>query len=395
MRALKFISAALGGLLVLTFSFWLHAINTTEPLPESRYLAMNERLEGARLDSVAVATVEEALTFARYKTAQGLRLVRVEKYENGQITGTDITSMQRRGGVPDPIALWSESSYEDIARGAGQTVTVGAAQLVVPFEGTDTQIAMGGTYREHAKETTLDKPFVFPKRRPAEPWNVAVPVADALLDYEIELGFVALRNVSPGTRQEAYGLVLASDYTDRATMLREIDLGDTHSGQGFSRAKSMVPMPVGALFVIPRDLRTFYEKLDLRLYVNGQLRQIALPKELTWDIDQMIDETFARRSTSFRYADGNARLPITEVGIPATTMVLSGTTDGVAFRPPSGRQIFIGVVEWLASLRWANPRLLVERSITEARINRTHLQPGDTVTMRADYLGFLVNPITP
>lgn len=395
MRVRKIIGAALGGLLVLTFLAWFYAISQKEPPATSRYLEMNERIEGARLGAVAVAPASEALTFARYRTPQGLRLVRVERYENGQVTGVDISALQKPGSVPDPITLWAQSSYEAIASQAGPAVSLDAAQLVLPFDGTEAQIAMGGTYREHAKETTLEKPFVFPKLRPAQPWNAPVPVAGALLDYEIELGFVALRPVAQGASKETYGLVLASDYTDRAVMLREIDLSDTHSGEGFSRAKSLAPMPVGALFVVPRDLRSFYKKLDMRLYVNGRLRQIALPKDLTWDIDQMVQESFSRRNRLYRYGEGQARLPIGEQGIPARTLVLSGTTDGVAFRPPSGRQLFIGVVEWLASLRWANPRLVVERSLTEARNDKTHLQPGDTVLMRADYLGFLANPIVP
>ncbi|MES2582466.1 MAG: fumarylacetoacetate hydrolase family protein [Pseudomonadota bacterium] len=395
MRILKILGAAVGGLVVLVFFSWLYASGRTEPRSQSPYAASNERVEGARLHTVAIAPPQEALTFARVKTASGLRLLRVEKYENAQVTGVDITGMQRQSGVPDPIALWSESGYDSIARQDGQRLTVPVDQLDLPFDGTATQIAMGATYPDHATEATLKNPFVFPKLRHPERWNAAIPVAKGLLDYEIELGFVALRTVQGDARGEAFGLVLASDYTDRAMLMREIDLADTASGQGYARSKSVVPMPVGTLFVIPRDLRSFYKRLDLRLYVNGQLRQIALPKNLSWDIDQMVKEAFKRRDVPFAFADGHARLPIPDAGIPARTIILSGTTDGVAFRRPTGRQIFVGVIEWIASLRWSQPRLFVERALTEARDNLSYLQPGDTVVMRADYLGFLVNPIVP
>jgi len=107
----------------------------------------------------------------------------------------------------------------------------------------------------------------------------------------------------------------------------------------------------------------------------------------------MLQEVFNRRDVQFRHAGGPVRLPVGEAGIPARTLVLSSTTDGVAFRPPSGRQIFLGVLHWLASGRWSEPQRVVERSITEAYRDRHHLQPGDRVVMRADGLGLIVNPI--
>jgi hypothetical protein len=65
------------------------------------------------------------------------------------------------------------------------------------------------------------------------------------------------------------------------------------------------------------------------------------------------------------------------------------------FRPPSARQIFIGVVQWLVSLRWTTPGLIVEPTIREAHRDGHFLQPGDRVVMRADYLGLIANRIIP
>lgn len=395
MSVLKILGVALIGTIGLTFAAWIYAINQVEPPPTSRYSEMRERIQGEKLNSVAIAPVRDAITLARFQAATGLRLMRVHSYEGGQVSGIDITAMQADQETPDPVALWNQAGYDAIATAPGPAVTVQASQLATPFESTDAHIAMGGTYPAHAKEATLEAPFLFPKLQRAQAWNSPVPVKHHLLDYEIELGFVALQPVSRAGSGGQFGLVLASDYTDRALMLREIDFYDTHSGQGFTGAKSVTPMPVGGLLVIPRDLRSFYKTLDLRLYVNGELRQIARPRELAWEIDRMVAESFARSNTAFRYADATVALPISQGVIPAQTIVLSGTTDGVAFRPPSGRQIFTGVVEWLATFRWGNPRLLIERTIAEAYANRYHLQAGDRVLMRADHLGFIENPIVP
>lgn len=395
MRAFKITGVVLAGLVGLLAFGWLYAITQTEPPPASRHSATREHIQGLHLDSVAIAPVTDALTLARFRDASGLRLLRVDRYEGGRVSGVDLTALQTGGGIPDPVTLWGQLGFDGIAAADGPAVAVTASQLSVPFESAAAQVAMGATYPAHAKEATIEQPFLFPKLGRAQSWNAAVPVKDHLLDYEIELGFVALGPIAKPGQGAHYGLVLASDYTDRALMLREIDFDDIHSGQGFTGAKSVTPMPVGALFVIPRDLRTFYKKLDLRLYVNGELRQIARPKELVWDIDRMVAETFVRGNTAFRRGDGTVFLPVDQGVIPARTMILSGTTDGVAFRPPSNRQIFVGVVEWLASLRWGNPRLLIERTIAEAYDNKYHLQPGDAVVMRADHLGFIANPIVP
>jgi 2-keto-4-pentenoate hydratase/2-oxohepta-3-ene-1,7-dioic acid hydratase in catechol pathway len=379
------------------FLVWLIAAQQTAPVPVSPY-GTQPPLQPTQRSGVAIAPVEQALTLARFNSPQGLRLMRVQRYQDGQVSGLDITEAQR-AGRPDPVTLWNQLGYEAIAAAGGPAVTVAAEALELPFDGTAQQIAMGATYPEHAKEATLAQPFVFPKLRPADRWNVDVPARQFLLDYEIELGFVALADVRAGSQPRHFGLVLASDYTDRARMLRDLDLGNTHSGQGFVGGKSVVPaMPIGALFVIPRDLGAFTRQLALRLYVNGQPRQLAEPRLLAWDIRRMLDESLARREMRFRLGGGEAgeaRLPIREGSIPARTLVLSGTSDGVAFRPPSGRQIFVGVVEWLASFRWHDPQRVIEPTIREAYRNRSHLQPGDQVVMHADGLGLIVNTVQP
>ena len=345
---------------------------------------------------VQIAPLSEALTFARFRNGDGMRLVRVERYENDTVSGTDITALQTDGDA-DPITLWQQSTYDEIAAAAGPTVTVSVSQLVVPFASTGQQIAMGGTYAAHAAETKMPSPFVFPKLQPAHHWNMQVPTRSFLLDYEVELGIVALEPLKTGQKTRHYGLVLASDYTDRDRLLRDIGVSDVSTGLAFAASKSIVPaLPIGALFVIPKDVRAFYKKLELKLHVNDHLRQLAMPKDLVWDIDRMVDESIARKEVAFPMGRNTVKLAISADGaVPQRTILLSGTTDGLVVRPPSARQIFIGVVQWLGSLRWNTPGVIVERSISEAHANGRYLQPGDRVVIRADYLGVIKNTIIP
>ncbi|ANH67677.1 hypothetical protein ABE85_09045 [Mitsuaria sp. 7] len=370
------------------------AVNMTEPAPVSPYAAQSST--PPRTDGVHIAPRSEALTFARFHVNRELRLMRVDRYDNGVVSGVDITALQTSGEA-DPITMWQQSSYDAIAAATGAVVSVRAEELAVPFASTGAQIGMGGTYPDHAKETRMSRPFAFPKLLPAQRWNMDVPTRSFLLDYEVELGIVALAPLKAGEKAPSFGLVLASDYTDRDRLLRDIGTSDVNTGLPFSAAKSIVPaLPVGALFVIPRDIRTFYKTLDLRLHVNDRLRQIARPKDLTWDIDRIVDESIARAKLDFPMGRNTVKLPIAaDNTIPARTLILSGTTDGVVVRPPSGRQLFIGIVQWLVSLRWTTPGLIVEPTVREGHANGHFLQPGDHVVMRAEYLGVIDNRITP
>jgi 2,4-diketo-3-deoxy-L-fuconate hydrolase len=372
------------------------AMNMTEPAPVSPHSSQPGATAAPAADGVRIAPLSDALTFTRFRVDGRLRLMRVERYEDGVVSGTDITALQASGEA-DPITLWNQSSYEVIAAAGGLPVSVQATELAVPFASNGVQIAMGGTYPDHAKETSMARPFAFPKLQPAHRWDMDVPAHAFLLDHEIELGFVALEPLEAGRPARHFGLVLASDYTDRDRLLRDIGTSDVNTGLAFAAAKSIVPaMPVGALFVIPRDVRSFYKTLDLRLHVNDRLRQVAQPKNLAWELDRMVDESIARRGMAFPMGRGHVRLPIGSDGlVPQRTILLSGTTDGVVVRPPSARQLFVGVAQWLVSLRWTTPGLIVEPTVREAHADGHFLQPGDQVVMRADYLGVISNKIVP
>jgi 2-keto-4-pentenoate hydratase/2-oxohepta-3-ene-1,7-dioic acid hydratase in catechol pathway len=191
------------------------------------------------------------------------------------------------------------------------------------------------------------------------------------------------------------GLVLASDYTDRAALLRHIDLGDVASGTGFSLAKGEPAfMPVGNLFVIPKDLARFVATLSLELWLDGALRQRAQPARLTWPVERIVDESFLRADRRWQAAGREVALPIVDGRIPARTLILSGTPDGVLFQGLSARQRFVGASELVAGMHggW-RVQTVVEPYIRESLAAERFLQPGATVTMRADRLGVIVNRI--
>jgi 2-keto-4-pentenoate hydratase/2-oxohepta-3-ene-1,7-dioic acid hydratase in catechol pathway len=160
------------------------------------------------------------------------------------------------------------------------------------------------------------------------------------------------------------GLLLCNDFTDRWTLVRGMMSGGKMGTSGFADAKGQEGfLPVGPLFVVPRDLERFYPTIELSLYVNGRLRQRASAGNMIWGPAEIIDQAFQRADWSFRFAGRETSLLPNGV-IPARTLLLSGTPEGVIFRP---------INVW-----WAPP----------------YLELGDEVTARATYLGILRNTVT-
>jgi 2-keto-4-pentenoate hydratase/2-oxohepta-3-ene-1,7-dioic acid hydratase in catechol pathway len=241
----------------------------------------------------------------------------------------------------------------------------------------------------------VDEPFLFPKRTAPTAPRGPIAAGDRLLDHEVELGFVALAPIRPGTAPR-FGLVLVGDYTDRAALLRELDIGDVASGRGFGTAKSFPgALPVGPLLVVPEDPQAFYRRLRLELFVNGRKRQQAEPHRMLWDLDRILVEMFRAPERRWLVAGHATGLGLEDGALPPGAILLSGTADGVIFRPPSTRQIALGIVGMAASLDWRWPGGMFEPAIREWRADRRYLQPGDVVVMRADFLGVIRNEVAP
>ncbi len=344
------------------------------------------RLDPARLRSVPVAPRDVALTFARLDG----RTMLVDSFTDGIVRGVDLSA----AGTGDAIGLMARHGYEALAGIAGPSVEAPADALGLPFDTGGAHIGFGANYPAHGTEVAVEAPFVFPKLVQPTPAFADVMAGTGLLDYEVELGLVALTPIRAGERPRQVGLALVGDYTDRATLLRELSITDVDSGNGFGSAKSNPGfLPVGPFLVVPREPRAFLRTLRLELHVDNDLRQVAEPRLLTWDLDRMLVEAFARADRRWPVHGAPAGLPIRAGVIEAGTILLSGTPDGVVFRPPGTRQIALGVVEALAGFQVPRSANLFEATIREARAQGLYLQPGQTVTKRADYLGIVRNRV--
>jgi len=361
MRSWRWWSAPLVVLGVL----WVAATQWPDPAPPPLF---EQRLPPGALDGIAIAPA--ALSFARIADGERHRLLLVEAWRGGEVTGIDLT------------AAFPEAPRDPIA-------------LLTPFEARALHPAIGTNYPAHGSEVGIEQPFLFPKAVRPTPPRAGVAVRDRLLDHEVELGLVVLAPFAAG-QPPPLGFVLVGDYTDRAALLRGIDIGDTAAGQGFGTAKSFPgAMPVGPLLVVPDDPAGFVAGLRLELFVNGQQRQSAEPRRMLWNIERILAEIFAADARRWAVHGAPLGLGLEQGRLLPGSVVLTGTADGVIFRRPSVRQIMLGIIEMAVLLRWQWPGGMFEVAIREWRADRRYLQPGDVVVKRADFLGVISNPVIP
>lgn len=326
-----------------------------------------ESLDPAQATSVSIASVDQALTLARYREQGGSRVLLVRSYKADTVVGVDLTGHFDRPRA-DALGLLREFGYDAMVNAAsGTPVTVDVAKLEVPFEGREANIGIGANYLEHARESQVEEePFVFPKRAALTSFTSTVNRAPSVhLDHEAELGLVLLEDLaSPVPAPRTMGLVLTNELTDRWTLVRHLRRGAPMGTTGFVEGKSRAGFSVvGPLLVIPRDLDSFYKQIKLQLYLNGRLRQQDLAGNMTWGPREILTQIFLRKDWVFQNHDSVVPLLDAAQKIPAGTVIFSGTPAGVMFKPHN---------LWNP---WA------------------YLRPGDEVVIRADSLGVIRNRI--
>lgn len=305
-----------------------------------------------------LADRSDALTIAR--ATEGLFL----------ITGVDgehflAINLSARFGAEmtrDALEFYKAVGYEALEELDGPEVTVKKEQLSLPVPLGDVHLAAGTNYAEHADEVLLeDPPFLFPKLTKASPWNAPVKWCKRL-DYEAELAAVPLARVTGPADRIAYALILSNDFTDRLTLLRELDFDRPMGTTGFAAAKGRPGfLPVGPWVLIPRRA-DFYRDIEIRLYVNGRLRQRFRTGDMILSIDDIVRQSFAQRSLDYRRG-GTAVDLLPADGLHTGHLILTGTAGGVVFKP--------------LNIWWQG----------------AYLAPGDVVRTEGSYLGFLENTV--
>jgi 2-keto-4-pentenoate hydratase/2-oxohepta-3-ene-1,7-dioic acid hydratase in catechol pathway len=214
-------------------------------------------------------------------------------------------------------------------------------------------LAIGLNYADHVKESGLEAPpfpVFFNKQTTcvAGPYDpIHLPRVSPLLDYEGELGFVIGRRCRHVPRDRAHeviaGYVVVNDVSVRDWQLRTptMTLGKSFDTHG----------PIGPWLVTPDEVGDPHA-LEIRTWVNGELRQHSSTRELIFDCFAQVEHL----STAFTLEPGD--------------VVTTGTPAGVggAMRPP--RFLVAGDV------------VRVEIECIGAIENRVVDEPADTATIK-------------
>lgn len=345
-------------------------------------------------DMIKIAPLDEALTFARIQGESGPELLAVASWQGDHLAAWNI-SRTLGAEITDPISFFQERGYDSLktefeTRFPESAESFAVADLILPVDLTDSHIAAGTNFPEHAEESDVQEgPFLFAKEVTPTPGNASVSAGAALLDYEVELAFVTLDDAPLPDAPQRMGLILANDFTDREALMRNINPRDITSGEGFTTGKSAPGyLPLGNLFVIPRDMNAFVAAMHLNLEVNGKLRQEAAMTEWIWDIQEIFRQTEARKDVTWKYKDGRVGLPIVNGAVPARTLVLAGTPDGTIFQGLSRGTMAKGALRWLAfGFNKSIVQRIIDSYVKDARKQKSFLQPGDVVIIQVERLG--------
>ena len=194
------------------------------------------------------------------------------------------------------------------------TVALDGAKLLAPIERPRNFIAVGMNYLKHAQEG-VRLGVVPPKYQVwfnkatsslSGPFDDIDPGVTKQLDYEVELGFVIGRAARYVSQEDApahvFGYFVANDVSARDWQL--------HAQTWFIGKSFDTFGPIGPWIVTPDEIGDPH-KLELRTYVNGELRQKANSEQLIYSVWEQIEYL----STAFTLEPGDLFLTGTPEGV--------------------------------------------------------------------------------
>lgn len=268
-------------------------------------------------------------------------------------------------------------------------------QILPPLPQPAQIAAAGLNYADHASEVDIDDIRVFPKNLSItsaySPVNRPEP---ALLDWEVELALVLSKNIPLSKKiksEELAEYVLAylsvNDFSNRIPIIRDTEKGFTQgkTAPGF--------LPVGPFltpaYLLTTNVRSGLPDLELRLEVNGQVKQQGKTTEILTPLAEILQLIIAESETEWTNAQGEKQKLLPQGQLQRGDLILTGTPGGTAIRAPNLRKKLALGLETLIS--WRNPR---EIFLNEEFCSGKYLRAGDEVVTTVEKLGTLRNTIS-
>ncbi len=178
-----------------------------------------------------------------------------------------------------------------VLEAAGDSVVTQEIRYAPPVTDPDKLVCVGANYRKHCEEAGLpvpDQPIYFAKYRNSLAGhgdNVALPAAAQKFDYEVELVVVIGRRARRVSTQDAldhvFGYATGNDLSARDLQMRTPQWMYGKAIDGFA--------PLGP-YVVTADEVPDPQDLDLRLWVNGDLRQESTTKDMVFSVAELVSD---------------------------------------------------------------------------------------------------------
>ena len=232
----------------------------------------------------------------------------------GRVDGDRVLDLSAAGLPGDMLTLLTggAESMQRAAAATGSSYALAEVTLRAPVLRPPKILAVGLNYKDHIEETGLETPkfpMFFNKQStaahgPYTPFHL--PRVSDKLDYEGELGFVIGRRCRHVPRARAHeviaGFVVCNDVSVRDWQMR---------AQTFTLGKSFdTHAPFGPCIVTSDEVSDPHD-LDLKTWVNGELRQNSNTRHLVFDCYEQIETLTA----AFTLEPGD--------------LILTGTPSGV------------------------------------------------------------------
>jgi len=194
-----------------------------------------------------------------------------------------------------------------LEKSAGQLIPLDSVKLLAPIPRPGKILALAGNYVEHIKEaglklglsdsprvTTVPRPFIMPATAVANPGDeIPWPVYSETIDYEIELAIVVgqkTKAVMPEKAMEVIvGYTIVNDVSARTVTFKKDrairpwdEFYDWLNGKW---ADGFCPM---GPYLLTADEIEDVQNLDMKLTVNGEIRQKANTSQMIHTVAQIV-----------------------------------------------------------------------------------------------------------
>lgn len=383
--------------LVLVALIGLAAAWATAPDPKGNPATF----EDAPLDP-QLAPLAEALTLARYPGDDGQpATLLVTAFEGRSVTGIPLAALGA-ATTGDPLRDLASLPRLPAALPDSPRLTLAYDALLPSAPSGAVHIGTGTNFPEHAAEANSGSVFQFPKFGTATPARTTIAAQPGiLLDYEVELCMRFDRDIaSLGDFDAALkGVFLCGDFTNRNALVELADPDNLDSGFGFSDSKSGPGhFPSGPFLVVPRDWKSFVADARMTTAVNGERRQDARGAEMVMDFRALAAKALGDMERPRFLYQGSFHRLAPQGRITADMTLMSGTSEGVIFTPPTRADMIEGVLDWLGAggpFAQAGAIDTVKRRFIANELAGGHfLKPGDEVRHGSNWLGDIVVGVT-